>query len=109
MRMIRPGLITALVFFGLALAACQKQHTMTKPEPGSTAICAKCYEHIQKWRKPGGPHGLGTNRTIATHMCEDCKSEVSIYSEDSVLMVKCAKCAPEGLPCDRCLPPEGSQ
>ena len=107
-RMNRLVLLTALAVSGLALSACQSgKHTMVEPKPGQTVVCSKCYDQIRKARSRGGPTGgLATNRMITTHMCEECKTKMSIYTEDGVLMVKCAKCAPEGLPCDKCVPPE---
>jgi hypothetical protein len=54
-------------------------------------------------------HGKGTpwtrNETIERHMCPDCKGDMKIYTEDGKLKVQCSKCAPEGVACDRCLPP----
>ena len=106
--MNRPFLLTALAVCGLALGACQSQkHTMIEPQPGHAVVCSKCYDQIRKARSTGGPRGgLATNRMITTHMCEDCKTKMSIYTEDGVIMVKCAKCAPAGLPCDKCVPRE---
>ena len=108
-RTNRPFLFAALAVGGFALGACQSdKHTMVEPQLGQTVVCSKCYDQIRKARSRGGPTGgLATNRMITTHICEDCKTKMSIYTEDGVLMVKCAKCAPAGLPCDKCLPPEG--
>jgi len=85
------------------LIGCQSEkHTMVEAKPGEVVVCSKCYDQIRKARSTGGPRGgLATNRTITTHMCEECKTEMSIYSETGVLMIKCAKCAPEGVPCDK--------
>lgn len=109
-RTNHPFALIALAICGLALTACQSaKHTMVESTPGQTVVCSKCYDQIRKARSTGGPRGgLATNRTITTHMCEECKTEMSIYSEDGVLLVKCATCAPEGLPCDKCMPPPTS-
>ncbi len=105
-RIRRPFLFTALAASGLALVACQTdKHGMVEPKPGEVAVWSKCYDQIRKVRSTGGPRaGLATNRTITTHRCEECRTEMSIYTENGVLMVKCATCAPEGVRCDRCLP-----
>ena len=110
-RVNRPLLLTGFAICGLALGACQShRHIMVEPKPGQTVVCTKCYDQIHKARRHGGPTGgLATNRMITTHMCEECKTTMSIYTEDGVLMVKCANCAPTGLPCDKCLPPETVQ
>ncbi len=81
------------------------KHDMVKAQAGQVSVCTKCYDQIRKARSTGGPRGgLATNRTVTTHMCEECKDEMTIYEKDGVLMVRCATCAPEGVDCDRCVP-----
>lgn len=89
------------------LAGCQSQkHTVAPADADRVTVCATCYDEIVKARGSGGPRGgLATNRLVTKHACDDCQSEMSIYTEQGVLMVKCSRCAPEGLPCDRCAPP----
>lgn len=108
-RMNRLFLLAALAVCGLVLSACQSnQHTMVEPKPGQVVVCSKCYDDIRKARSSGGPRGGLANRMITTHRCEDCKTDMSIYEQDGVLMVRCATCAPAGLPCDKCLPPKAA-
>ena len=40
------------------------------------------------------------------HQCPDCKASMEFYEKDGKLMVKCSKCAPAGMACDKCLPPK---
>ena len=105
-RVHRSFLFTALAACGLALGACQSnKHSMVEARPGMTVVCKDCYDQVQKARSTGGPRGgLATNRTISTHMCPCCKTEMSIYVENGVAKVKCGGCAPEGVACDKCLP-----
>ena len=93
----------------LGLTGCQSdQHTRTAASPGQATVCARCYDEIVKARSLGGPlGGLRTNKMISKHACEDCKTEMSIYTEQGVLMVRCPKCAPKGIACDRCIPHAG--
>lgn len=102
----RLPLTFALAAFGIALGGCQTDtHTMVEARPGMTVVCRDCYDQVQKVRGTGGPRGgLATNRTIRTHMCPSCKTDMSTYMEDGITKIKCAGCAPEGLECDRCLP-----
>lgn len=73
--------------------------------PGEVAVCTKCYDEIVRARGKGGPlAGLRTNKMIAKHACEECDTEMSLYVEGGVAMVKCARCAPQGVPCDKCVP-----
>lgn len=85
------------------LAGCQSksiQHEIKPPALGTVVVCAKCYDETVKVRRYGG----GPNRTILRHACDDCEAEMSVYRERDILMIKCAVCAPEGVPCDRCVP-----
>ncbi len=104
----RSILLASLVLSAAGLSACHSdKHTTVEPAAGHTVACSSCYDQIRKVRGTGGPRGgLATNRTITTHMCKDCKTEVAIYTENGVSKIRCAKCAPEGLECDKCLPPK---
>jgi len=101
-------LLAAFAFVGFGLTACQSdKHTMVEPPPGSKTICTQCYDEVYKVTHWGSARGGAPSRQTHTrHECTSCKTEMSIYSENGVLMVKCAKCAPEGLACDKCLPPK---
>lgn len=100
-------LVVGISLVGMALMGCEKpEHRMAQPKPGTKIACQQCYDEISTiWRTP---HRSDTpwNIVVRTHMCPACKSEMSLYRENGVLMVKCARCAPEGLACDRCLPPD---
>ncbi len=111
----RPILMATLTLAGLALPACRTDtHVMVEPAPGTTIVCRECYAQITKVRRT---YGFGPDRAIrpgrewlvARHQCPGCKSEMSIYREDGVVTIKCARCAPDGLACDKCLPPDGEK
>ena len=105
MTLIRPFLLLAAASVLLTGGCATDKHEMVKAEAGQVSVCTKCYDSIRKARSTGGPRGgLATNRTITTHVCEDCKNEMTIYARDGVLMVRCPTCAPEGVDCDRCVP-----
>jgi hypothetical protein len=105
MTLIRPLLLLAFASVSLLQGCATSKHDVAKTDAGQVSVCTKCYEQIRKARSTGGPRGgLATNRTITTHMCEDCKNEMTIYEKDGVMMVRCAICAPEGVDCDRCVP-----
>ena len=106
MTPIRPLLLLAAASVLLLAQGCAtSKHDVAKAEAGQVSVCTKCYDQIRKVRSTGGPRGgLATHRTITTHMCEECKGDMTIYEKDGVLMVRCAACAPEGVDCDRCVP-----
>lgn len=101
-------LFAALTFVGFGFSACQSdKHMMIEPASGSKTICAQCYDEVYKMTHWGSSRGGAPYRQTHTrHECASCRTEMSIYSENGVLMVKCAKCAPEGMACDKCLPPK---
>ena len=105
--------ITAMAIAWSAGCSSGPRHTVTPPAaPGEVTVCSKCYDEIVKAKGHGGPRGgptagLRTN-LIVKHACEECKTEMSLYyDEQGELMVRCPKCAPEGVACDLCRPPEG--
>lgn len=99
--------LVALQFL-IGLTGCQSdKHTMVEPKPGEAGevvVCTQCYDEIAKVKRRSGHHGPVRTENVSVHQCPECNTEMSIYSENGVLMVKCAKCAPEGVPCDKCLP-----
>jgi hypothetical protein len=85
-----------------------KGHEMTAAQKADQVLgCQSCYdETIRVRRSHAKGSGFTRNQTIKKHMCPDCNGEMSTYTKDGKLMIKCANCAPEGVACDRCLPPE---
>lgn len=105
MTPIRTFLLSSLAAALLIGGCASTKHEISPAAAGKVSVCTKCYDQIQKVRSTGGPlGGLATNRTITTHRCEECKSDMTIYEKDSVLKIRCASCAPEGVDCDRCVP-----
>jgi hypothetical protein len=105
----RPPLLASLALSCFALCACQTdKHTMVEPKDGTVIVCKLCYDEVYKERHPTGSRWGGMRtETHTRHVCPSCQTEMSIYTQNGVTMVKCAKCAPEGLACDKCLPPKG--
>ncbi len=115
---------TTTAFLFLAAGCASPAHTSTASTPpahtpsdtthrvaeGQSLQCQLCYdESMQILRDYGGPKGnpLGNRfATIRKHECPDCRTQVKFYSQAGRPMIKCARCAPAGLPCDRCLPPQ---
>lgn len=93
------------------------EHVATTPEKSGTSeatatgghvvACQMCYDEVRTvFEAHAKGMNWGTVRTIKTHHCKDCKTDMKIYvNDDGVAMFKCAKCAPEGMACDKCLPP----
>lgn len=96
--------ISALVV--ISLAGCRTdRHTIVEPRPGTRVVCQECYDEVVKVRRRSGHRGPSYTQNVSVHQCSQCGTQTSIYSENGVLMVKCAGCAPEGMACDKCLPP----
>ncbi len=105
---LRHAVLAALIGFSLAAASCQSdKHRMAEPTSGTSMACRECYDTVTEWRsmlpRPGG-----AVHAIRTHHCTGCKTDMTLYDKDGVLMVKCPHCAPDGVACDRCLPPQRS-
>lgn len=105
MKMIHSVFLFAVGSLLFAGGCATDKHDMTRAQAGQVSVCTKCYDQIQKVRGSYSPrHGYSGTRTITTHLCEDCKNEMTIYEKDGVMKVRCATCAPEGVDCDRCVP-----
>ncbi len=96
---------------GLVLAGwstgCQSAggHEMAAAPQGQPVRCQSCYDQtriVRNERVKGVSY-----RVVRKHMCKDCDTEAVLYAQDGRMMIKCAGCAPEGIPCDKCLPPKG--
>lgn len=110
MMFARPVVLLSLAALLFSGGCASDKHAMTAPQPGQVSVCTKCYDQIQKVRGSYSPrHGYSGARTITTHMCEDCKNEMTIYEKDGVMKVRCPMCAPEGVDCDRCVPKESAK
>lgn len=108
-RIRRLFLLTALAACGFALGACQSdKHTMVEAQPGMTVVCKDCYAQAVKMQHASGSRwGSTVEQTHQVHQCPSCKTDMSTYIENGVPMIKCAGCAPDGVACDKCLPPKG--
>ncbi len=94
----RSILFSALALAGATLSACQSdKHTMVEPKDATVVACKECYDEVYKVQHSSGSRWGGTvTQTHTRHVCPDCKTEMSIYTENGVTKVKCARCAPEG-------------
>jgi len=105
----RSILLASLALTGAAVSGCQSdKHTMVEPKDGTVVVCKECYTEVYKVTHADRESRTGSTvtETHRRHMCSECKTEMSISTENGVAKVKCAKCAPEGVPCDKCLPPK---
>lgn len=119
-RVVWIGAGVAALVLGPMLVGCEgtggKRHVMAGAQQADLVLgCQKCYSATIDARrsslgatidarrrsvKPGGP------LTTRKHMCPDCKGEMRIYTEGETPMIQCTTCVPEGVACNRCLPPE---
>lgn len=81
-------------------------HKMTSQDDKHEMACQSCYdEMVRITRESHKGLNMGTTRTVKKHHCEGCKADMTVYEQDGKMMVKCPKCAPQGVPCDKCTPP----
>ena len=99
-------LLIAFTFPMLGGGCESDRHTMIEANPGMTVVCQDCYDEAVKMRhSTSSRYGTSYEETHAVHQCPSCKTEMSTYVENGVTMIKCAGCAPNGVACDKCLPP----
>lgn len=106
--LIHPWRILIVTGCAFALAACEQPkptvvHRVTTGPDGNRLECQLCYD--ETIRMLTGPPKHKRYKTILRHRCE-CRTDVTFYvGDDGKLMMRCSRCAPEGMPCDGCLPP----
>ena len=83
-------------------SAGDRKMSMASSSEEHPIACTACYDEIKSVRQEAVK---GTRyELIRKHMCPDCKAETTVYAENGVMMFKCAKCAPDGVRCDKCVP-----
>ena len=99
---------STLTLGALSLVGCKGAgaHQVANRSENHAVGCKLCYDEahavVQAHAK-----GAQWSRTqvIKKHMCPDCSAEVTTYTQDGTPMIKCGRCAPEGVACDKCSPP----
>ena len=82
-------------------------HTVTGGTGEYRIGCRLCYDEMVRVLA-GGPKNRHY-KVVTRHQCPECMTDVIFYmGDDDRLMIRCAKRAPEGVPCDRCIPPQGT-
>lgn len=99
--------VTMLWLAGCASTGGGGKHQVVSQSDDYVIGCQKCYDEAVRVRRASA-NGQKWRRfqTIKKHMCPGCKGEMVSYTEDGTPMIKCEGCTPEGVPCDRCLPPK---
>lgn len=94
-------------------SACRSSHRMRADTEGEHVVCRNCYDRaVEVWTSSSdlysGRFGYSPKvRVHQEHQCPECQTTAVIYTADGRWMISCPRCAPEGVPCDRCLPSEG--
>jgi hypothetical protein len=95
------------------LGGCATPHQMAATSESKVTVCRECYDQAVRVWESGGYAGsrwlhVPTQRVHVEHQCAACKSTMVVHTDDGRWTIKCPGCAPEGLPCDRCLPGDGT-
>ena len=115
MSMRALALVCGALVVSVAGSACRSPHRMRGETEGQQVICRSCYDRaVEVWTsssdKYSGRFGYApTLHVHQEHQCPDCRTTAVVYTEDGRWMISCTRCAPEGVPCDRCLPPAGAR
>lgn len=74
------------------------------PSPRCAPECVECRDFAVQELKVhrSGRHFQSETRLPRVHTCSCCKVEVTLYEQDGKPMLRCPKCAPEGVECAAC-------
>lgn len=92
----------------LAVGCSTTPHRQSDSVTDGVRVCRSCYDAAEREVHLWGEYRGGGWRHIEyrrVHQCPECGTDVSIYEQDGKLRLRCAKCAPEDVDCDKCLPP----
>ena len=88
---------------------CATDHRMRGASEPKMTVCRECYdEAVRVWdtnRYVGARWSHAPSwRPRGENQCAYCKATMVVHTEDGRWTIQCPTCAPEGVPCDRCLP-----
>jgi len=100
-----PMNLLALALFGVS--ACQSGTEMSRASDDSlTPVCLECFESVSAARSSHPVTEVSQDEVIRTYECPCCETEMTVYIESGVHMVKCGGCAHDGVAWDLCTPVE---
>lgn len=91
------------------LGGCATDHKMRDGGEANMTVCRECYDQAVRVWNTGRYAGARwthapSQRVRVEHQCASCKSTMVVHTEDGRWMIRCPTCAPDGVPCDKCLP-----
>lgn len=96
------------------VAGCTRSHRMRAVGETGPTVCRECCEQaVRVWGRSVYGYAGGrwscvpSTRVHAERRCASCDSTTVVHADDGRWAIACPACAPEGVPCDKCLPGEG--
>ena len=74
---------------------------------GRVPVCQECFDAVNAARLDHPAKGSSHNEVLRTYECPCCMTEMSVYIENGIHMVKCGACAVDGVRWDQCEPSSG--
>lgn len=100
MRTATPLLLTLAT--ALACTSCRS------PEPrdasSATPVCRECFEAVTAAREQHPVAAATEDRVLREYTCPCCKTDMAVYIEGGVHMVRCGGCAKDGVAWNACHP-----
>ncbi len=98
--------LVSAAWIGGCAAPERRAHPVVSQPAGYPMQCRMCYDMAV--RVLTGPPKHKRYEVVQRQQCPDCKTNVIVYAEEGEMKIKCARCTQDGVPCDRCLPPDDS-
>lgn len=103
--------VVLLAGAAVVLGGCASSHKMRVGSETNASVCRECYDQaVKTWDHSvygyaGRRWGyVPSTRVYVEHLCASCNSTMVVHTDDGHWTIKCPTCAPEGVPCDKCLP-----
>lgn len=100
MRTAAPLLLT--IATALADTSCRSPEA--RAAQSTTPDCRECFDAVATALEQHPVASAAENRVLREYICPCCNTEMAVYIENGVHMVRCGGCAKDGVAWDACHP-----
>lgn len=87
-----------------ALACTSCRSPESRAAPSTTPVCRECFDAVTAALEQHPIASAAENRVLREYTCPCCNTEMAVYIEGGVHMVRCGGCAKDGVAWNACHP-----
>ena len=85
-----------------ALACTSCRSPESRAAPSTTPVCRECFDAVTAALEQHPIASAAENRVLREYTCPCCNTEMAVYIEGGVHMVRCGGCAKDGVAWNAC-------